>query len=539
MEQNSILIVEDDAILAVHLHNLLVGLGYDVPEPVATGEEAIAAVADKQPDLVLLDIHLAGVMDGITAAEHIRLAGDVPIVFLTSYSQDPLLQRAKMTAPYAYLIKPVSQQELAATIEMAFHKHRVDRELREHKDALQKAHDELEQRVAARTAALQQANEELRSEIAERKRAEEELKESQARFRALVENTHDWVWETDRTGRYCYVSLRSADLLGYAPEEIIGRFPLDFTFADNTESNLRRLKDLLETGKPFRGVEKICRHRKGHSVIMETSGVPFFDSQGNPAGFRGIDRDISERKKIEAQSLRTRHLAAIGELAAGVAHEINNPINGIINYAQILEDGAAASGSNPEIPRRIIKEGDRIAEIVKNLLFFSRQSSGEKKPVSARLVLEDSLALFAAQFKKERIHVSVDIPDDLPPILACRQQIQQVFMNILANSRHALLGRSNDANWKKQIEIKARGPEPKRVKMVTLSFFDNGTGIAPELLERIFDPFFTTKTDGEGTGLGLSISYGIVRDHGGKLMIESKPGYNTRARVCLPASSAD
>ena len=119
-------------------------------------------------------------------------------------------------------------------------------------------------------------------------------------------------------------------------------------------------------------------------MIVESSGVPFFDSLGNLAGFRGIDRDITERKNLEAQALRTRHLAAIGELAAGVAHEINNPINGIINYAQILEDDAAASGGDPDIPRRIIKEGDRVAEIVKNLLYFSRQSSGEKKPVSVR-----------------------------------------------------------------------------------------------------------------------------------------------------------
>ncbi|MFH0730784.1 MAG: ATP-binding protein [Pseudomonadota bacterium] len=212
--------------------------------------------------------------------------------------------------------------------------------------------------------------------------------------------------------------------------------------------------------------------------------------------------------------------------------------DGIINYAQILADDASASGSNTEIPTRIIKEGDRIADIVKNLLFFSRQGSGEKKPVSVRLVLEDSLALFEAQFRKEGIHVSVDIPDDIPTIMVCRQQIQQVFMNILANSRHALMGRSNETNWKKRIEIKAWAPEPKGVKMVALSFFDNGTGIAPELLERVFDPFFTTKADGEGTGLGLSISYGIVRDHGGSLMIESEPGDNTRARVYLPASSA-
>ena len=103
-------------------------------------------------------------------------------------------------------------------------------------------------------------------------------------------------------------------------------------------------------------------------MIVESSGVPFFDALGNPAGFRGIDRDITIRKNLEVQALRTRHLAAIGELAAGVAHEINNPINGIINYAQMLDDEASASGSDPEIPRRIIKEGDRIAGIVKKLL---------------------------------------------------------------------------------------------------------------------------------------------------------------------------
>ena len=176
MEQKSVLIVEDDAILAVHLRNMLIGLGYGVPEPVATGEAAIAAVAAERPDLILMDIQLAGEMDGITAAGHIRSTVDVPIVFLTGYSQDPLLQRAKTTAPYGYLIKPVSPRELAATIEMALYQHTLDRQLKEHKEALQKAHDELEQRVAARTEELQQANVELQSEITERKRAEETLR---------------------------------------------------------------------------------------------------------------------------------------------------------------------------------------------------------------------------------------------------------------------------------------------------------------------------------------------------------------------------
>lgn len=372
----------------------------------------------------------------------------------------------------------------------------------------------------------------------DRKQAETERNQSQSRFRALVETSHDWFWETDPTGRYTYVSPKSLELLGYRPEEIIGKSTLEFIHPDKLKEATLGLKKTIEGKKPFRGIEKIYRHKKGYAVIAEMSGGPFFDSRGNLAGFRGIDRDITKKKIREAQTLRTRHLAAIGELAAGVAHEINNPINGIINYAQILVDDASASGGNLEIPQRIIKEGDRIANIVKNLLNFSRQSSGEKHPLSASMVLADSLALFSAQLQKDRIHVTIDISDDIPDILANRQQLQQVFMNILSNSRHALLEKPDSLNRKKQIDITARAAKSNGVKMVVISFHDTGTGITQPVLERIFDPFFTTKAAGKGTGLGLSISYGIVKDHGGNLIIESKPGEYTRAIVYLPADTA-
>ena len=181
MEQKTVLIVEDDGILAVQLLNMLTVLGYNVTKPVATGAAAIAAVAAKRPDLILpdlilMDIQLSGEMDGISAAEHIRSIADVPIVFLTGYSQDPLLQRAKLVAPYGYLIKPVSSRELAATIEMAFYRHSLDLQLKENKVALQSAHDELELRVQERTADLVSANERLSREIEARRRKEEILR---------------------------------------------------------------------------------------------------------------------------------------------------------------------------------------------------------------------------------------------------------------------------------------------------------------------------------------------------------------------------
>ena len=186
MEQKTVLIVEDDGILAVQLLNMLTVLGYNVTKPVATGAAAIAAVAAKHPDLILpdlilpdlilMDIQLSGEMDGISAAEHIRSIADVPIIFLTGYSQDPLLQRAKLVAPYGYLIKPVSSRELAATIEMAFYRHSLDLQLKENKVALQSAHDELELRVQERTADLVSANESLSREIEARRRKEEILR---------------------------------------------------------------------------------------------------------------------------------------------------------------------------------------------------------------------------------------------------------------------------------------------------------------------------------------------------------------------------
>jgi signal transduction histidine kinase/CheY-like chemotaxis protein len=190
MEQKTVLIVEDDGILAVQLRDMLVGLGYNVPKPVATGAAAIAAVAAEHPclilpDLILMDIQLAGKMDGITAAEHISSVADVPIIFLTGYSQDPLLQRAKLVAPYGYLIKPVSSRELAATIEMAFYRHSLDLQLREHKVALQKANDELEWRVQDRTVDLISANENLRIEMEDRIRAEAALQKSNKMLQTL------------------------------------------------------------------------------------------------------------------------------------------------------------------------------------------------------------------------------------------------------------------------------------------------------------------------------------------------------------------
>ncbi|MBI5589338.1 MAG: PAS domain S-box protein [Deltaproteobacteria bacterium] len=311
MEQKTILIVEDDGILAVHLRNMLSGLGYGVPEPVATGEAAIAAVAAKRPDLVLMDIQLAGMMDGIAAASGIRSTTDVPIVFLTGYSQDPLLQRAKTTVPYGYLLKPVSQRELAATIETALYRHTLDRQLKEHKDALQKAHDELELRVQERTADLLSANESLRGEMEKRRRIEDNLRESEERYRRITEGLTDYLYtvhiqDDGKTMRTTHSPACEA-VTGYTPEEYTAdpHLWMRMVVAEDRDQVAEHIQRTL-AGEKTPSLEHRIIHKDGQIRWVSNKLIPQFDFRGIPVTYDGVIKDITERKRAEEQLFNSK-----------------------------------------------------------------------------------------------------------------------------------------------------------------------------------------------------------------------------------------
>jgi signal transduction histidine kinase len=247
-------------------------------------------------------------------------------------------------------------------------------------------------------------------------------------------------------------------------------------------------------------------------------------------------RDVTEKKKMQAETMRAMHLAGVGELAAGVAHEINNPINGIINYAQILVDEYQEDGRDGEIPNRIIKEGERIAQLVRNLLSFAKDRKDEYNPVDVRHVLDDSLALTKTQIHKDSIKLIIDLPDNLPKIMARSQEIQQVFLNILSNAQYALNEKFPGAHGDKTLEITGALVEIEGCPYVRMTFADMGMGIPEHLLDRICDPFFSTKQKRDGTGLGLSISFGIVKEHGGKLWFDTVEGAYTKVHIDLPVA---
>lgn len=265
--------------------------------------------------------------------------------------------------------------------------------------------------------------------------------------------------------------------------------------------------------------------------------TPFIDNDGRRKAVVS-QLDITERKASEAAVFNSEQLAALGELAAGVAHEINNPINGIINYAQVLANKSEYNSFSQDIARRIISEGDRIAAIVASLLSFARREGESRILVKASELLQESLVLAATQLKKNGIKINVTIEENLPPIFVVGQEIQQVFMNIISNSRYALNQKFPAASERKRLDIKISLVHTDSRPFVRISFTDSGTGIEDEVIDKICNPFFSTKPKGKGTGLGLSISKKIVEKHDGELVISSVFGEYTRVSLVLPAHLA-
>ena len=318
------------------------------------------------------------------------------------------------------------------------------------------------------------------------------------------------------------------DLLGYTKEELIGK-PFSMIFAEGFYSGIG-LDDLINKGFT-RNVETTYMSKYGEKIRMLFTASVIFNEEGRFEGIVCVAQDIT----MQTETLRAGHLASIGELAAGVAHEINNPINSIINFAQIMID-EVKKGKIPaeEIPELIIKEGDRVASIVSSLLSFARGNEKEKKPVDARDVLDEVLALTEAQIIKDGINLTIAFPRGLNKVLADFQQVEQVFLNIINNARYALNQKHAKAHPKKNFVIHGIEETVDDKDYVEVTFLDYGTGIPPSIIDKIYNPFFSTKPAGIGTGLGLAISHGIITDHDGKLIFESSYGEHTKVTVLLP-----
>lgn len=285
----------------------------------------------------------------------------------------------------------------------------------------------------------------------------------------------------------------------------------------------------LCTGNPER-----VRMSRPDGRLWEVSTFPLRDKRGEVSNIIEMSRDVTAQATIQTEAGRLAHLASLGELAAEMVHEINNPINGMINYAQILVDDVKMADEHAKIARWIIREGDRIATMVANFLSFARAHSPEKTPIDLCTLLADTLALAGPQCKKDSVILNVRVDTELPQILANYQQLEQVFLNIIDNARDALNMKYPGADAGKILEILGQQVIVNGSPHIRVTLHDYGVGIPTHVRHKVIQRFFSTKPRGLGTGLGLSISHGIVVDHGGSLVVESVKGEFTKVHVLLP-----
>ena len=373
----------------------------------------------------------------------------------------------------------------------------------------------------------------------ERDQALAALRQSEAKYRTLIENLPQNIFLKDRESVYVSCNGSYAREMGLRPDELAGKTDFDLypkELAEKYRSDDRRTMVAGATEE----IEETYL-RQGEERWVRTVKTPVRDEAGAVSGVLGIFWDITdqkrieeERKTMEAQLRQAQKLESIGTLASGVAHEINNPINGIMGYAQLMLDRPEDQDRVTRYAGEVIRESERIAGIVRHLLTFARDD--RETPVETDLaeVVEGTLSLVQTILRHDHVQLEVGVPEDLPPVQCRPQQVQQVLMNLITNARDALNEKFPDHDPEKRLSIRASACEREGKMWVRLSVEDRGTGISEEVRERMFDPFYTTKGRRHGTGLGLSMSHGIVREHQGELTVETEPGQFTRFHLDLP-----
>jgi PAS domain S-box-containing protein len=370
-------------------------------------------------------------------------------------------------------------------------------------------------------------------------RQQHKLASSEERYRALFAHANDGIAVLTATDhRLVEVNGRFAELLSARRQELAGRTLRDLGW-DDSDSRPRSFDAMLRLADAGE-FETAAKTSDGAQRPVHVSFSTL--TTGEQRLIVLIVRDLSEQQKLAAekesiqlQLFQASKLASIGELSAGVAHEINNPLNGIINFAQLLkDDGIARTDTQAQMLDGIIEEGSRITRIVRDLLTFARHESHELRPVNLAEVITTSVSLFGHQLDKDGVALEVRLADDLPPVLAEGSRLRQVVVNMISNAHHAL---RESSSGDKIFRISASAAQVEGRRVVRVEFFDNGVGIRQEYLNKIFDPFFTTRRDAGGTGLGLSLSFGIVAEFGGTIRAESEERRYTRFVVELPVAA--
>ncbi|HSE58829.1 MAG TPA: PAS domain S-box protein [Nitrospiraceae bacterium] len=361
-------------------------------------------------------------------------------------------------------------------------------------------------------------------DITDRKQAEAALRASEERFKAFMDHSPAMAYMKDEQGRYVYMNEPLERLLcdqtGRESVDWEGKTDEAFWPAETARQFRANDREVLAANKPLTRMEQTTDPR-GIAQHWLSFKFPLVDPQGTKY-LAGVSVNVTEEKRLEAQLRRTERIAELGTLASGMAHEIGTPMNVILGRAEYLLQKTSDESMKKGLST-IITQVERITRVMNQLLAFARRKPRERCPVDLKELIEDGLDMFHERLSRQRIAVEQTVDESLPTIVADRDQLMQVLINLIVNSLHAM----DQGGTLRLVAAKAG-------HQVLLEISDTGQGIPPDVLSKVFDPFFTTKEFGKGTGLGLTVVKGIVEEHGGTISVGSRVGEGTTITILLP-----
>jgi PAS domain S-box-containing protein len=362
-------------------------------------------------------------------------------------------------------------------------------------------------------------------DVTEQREMERRLHREQEFAGRLMDSFPDLVFALDIDGRYTFLSPQVFNILGFRPEELLGKRIGGITDPADRPAMLELFDDLVYKRLSEGQIEYRAQHKNGAWLVFRASARPLHDETGSITGVIASARDITDQQRLQQQVIQSERLAAMGQMIAGVAHELNNPLTAILGVTELLRDQSTDENASRQLDLAH-RQARRAAHIVQSLLVFSRPSTPRNTLLHLPDLLQRTLQLHEHSLRANHIQVDLVSRPDLPTVLGDSNQLTQVFLNLIVNAEQAIR------------EVRERGTLRIRLGVVgdrvLITFQDDGVGIRREMLPRIFDPFFTTKRPGRGTGLGLSICMAIVREHNGEISAQPLPDGGSVFTVSLP-----